>query len=226
MKMNSSTLFVVCLLGIIANVNAKECRATIQDACRPYINKQSNPLLESTCNARYGAIGHLEPDLVKYATSHLVKSFEYLLMSTHFGNYDMNREGFEKLFRGYSDSKWADTIELIKHITKRGGKMNFSPISTSADNYELYEIESLAKALDMEKSSMNDAYLIHERAIRKIDSSHDPEISHYIEEEFVEKEAGTIRELTGYITELSQMLAESEDNGLALHFFDDYLKGL
>lgn len=182
---------------------------------------------ESACNSRYGAIGHLEEDLNSFALNHIIKSFEYLLMSTHFANYDMNREGFHKLFRGLSDSKWESSFDLIKHITKRGGKVNLkAPITSPSANYELYEIESLAKALDMEKSLMGEAYNIHERSIRKLEQSHDPEISHYIEEEFVEKNAEKIRELSGHIADLSKMLGESQDNALSLYLFDDYLKNL
>jgi len=50
----------------------------------------------------------------------------FVTQSTHFGNYEQSREGFEKLFRKLSDSTWDDAIHLIKYITKRGGKMNFS----------------------------------------------------------------------------------------------------
>ncbi|KAK9874926.1 hypothetical protein WA026_005741 [Henosepilachna vigintioctopunctata] len=228
--MNSFILFAVCLLGITYQVNCQDCLSGIQNACRPNINKQSVSALVPTCDARYGAIDHLEHELVSYAGSHIIKSFEYLLLSTHFANYDMNRPGFHKLFRDYSDSKWSDGIELIKHITKRGGKMNFQPAQSSSpedrNGYQLHEIQSLAKALDLEKSLMTDAFKIHERAVRRTDSSHDPEISHYIEEEFVEKQADNIRKLSGHITELSQMLAESDDNALSLYLFDDYLKGL
>jgi len=214
-------------MGIVAQVNSQECLTATQDTCRPNINKQSNINQEATCNSRYGAIGHLEEDLNKFALTHIIKSFEYLLMSTHFANYDMNREGFHKLFRAYADSKWENSLGLIKHISKRGGKVNLkAPIAASSANYELYEIESLAKALDMEKSLMAEAYNIHERAIRKLDHSHDPEISHYIEEEFVEKSADKIRELSGHVADLSKMLGESQDNALSLYLFDDYLKNL
>ncbi|KAK9869120.1 hypothetical protein WA026_002878 [Henosepilachna vigintioctopunctata] len=158
--------------------------------------------------------------------SHIIKSFEYLLLSTHFANYDMNRPGFHKLFRDYSDSKWSDGNEFIKHITKRGGKMNFQPAQSSfpeiRNGYQLHEIQSLAEALDLEKS-LRDDFTIHERYVRRTDSSHYPEISYYIEEEFVEKQADNIRQLSGHITELSQMLAESDDDALSLYLFDDYL---
>lgn len=55
-------------------------------------------------------------------------SFEFLLMSTHFGNYEANREGFKGLYRKLSDQSWADAIDLIKYIAKRGGRMDFNQL--------------------------------------------------------------------------------------------------
>lgn len=48
------------------------------------------------------------------------------LQSTHFGSYEANRPGFEKLYRVLSDEAWDRSFDLIKHMTKRGGKMNFN----------------------------------------------------------------------------------------------------
>jgi hypothetical protein len=53
--------------------------------------------------------------------------------ATHFGNYEKSREGFEKLFRKLSDIAWNDAIDLIKHMTKRGGAMNFSARKSEED---------------------------------------------------------------------------------------------
>lgn len=55
-----------------------------------------------------------------YANLHLERSFEYLLSSAYYNNYQTNRAGFSKLFKKLSDQSWEKTIDLIKHITKRG----------------------------------------------------------------------------------------------------------
>lgn len=156
------------------------------------------------------------------------------MMSTHFGNYETNRPGFQKLLRGLSDKAWEDAFDLIKHIGKRGEKMNFGmPTQTEEDlqeidqdsgKYELYELESLAKALDIEKELALEAHAIHKKATRSREEYHDPEVSHYIEEKFVRGHADIIRKLSGYISDVRGFF-NGHDGPLALYLFDEYLKG-
>ncbi|KAF2879212.1 hypothetical protein ILUMI_26967 [Ignelater luminosus] len=201
------------------------CYKNVLRACET-TSKNVNGLIN--CNARYGAIEAVLPDLQTYVNTHITRSFEYLLMATHYGNYEKSREGFEKIFKDLSDSKWEEAIDLIKYITKRGGKMNFAAVreDTVNDNngsYELYELESLAKALDMEKQLAEEAHRIHGEATRRRKDYHDPEVSSYLEEEFVHKHANIIRKLSGYTSDLNTLL-NGPDSSLALYLFDDYLK--
>lgn len=85
------------------------------------------PLL-ANCNAKYGSFEALQAELQAYANAHIETSFEFLLMSTHFGNYEANREGFKGLYRKLSDENWERAIDIIKFITKRGGRMNFNQL--------------------------------------------------------------------------------------------------
>lgn len=87
---------------------------------------------------------------------------------------------------------------------------------------ELYELQSLAKALDVEKQLTLDAHHIHHEVTRNKDNHHDPEMSSYIEEEFVHKQADTIRKLSGYAADVGKMLGSNEPD-LALYLFDEYL---
>lgn len=80
------------------------------------------------CNAKYGAIDALQAELQAYANANIETSFEFLLMSTHFGNYEAHREGFKGLYRKLSDKSWGDAIDLMKYIAQRGGKMNFNQL--------------------------------------------------------------------------------------------------
>lgn len=84
--------------------------------------------LISNCNAKYGAIDDLQADLQAYANANIETSFEFLLMSTHFGNYEANREGFKGLYRKLSDKSWEEAIDLIKYIAQRGGKMDLNQL--------------------------------------------------------------------------------------------------
>jgi len=220
-------VFVVLATLLVAVFAATEdyCYKDALGACS---TTTKNPGGLANCNARYGAIEAMLPDLQMYVNTHITRSYEYLLMSTHYGNYEKSREGFEKLFHELSDSKWEQAIELIKYITKRGGDMNFNMVNQDTVNdesgsYEFYELESLAKALDMEKQLALEAHRIHGEATRKRKDYHDPEVSSYLENEFVHKHASCIRKLSGYTSDLNTLL-NGPDSSLALYLFDEQLK--
>lgn len=175
---------------------------------------------------------HLTEQLQNYANLHIKRSFEYLLISTYFGNYKMNREGFEKVFRKLSDETWNDGIELIKHIAKRGrvhsfttkypdSDINEKKIGNDVKTYEDYELQTMARALDIQKHLAEKALEIHRDATSHKHS--DAEIAHYIEEKFAEKQAESVRTIAGHVTDLRQLLVDGKDGSLALHMFDEYL---
>lgn len=152
------------------------------------------------------------------------------MMSTHFANYEKNRPGFEKLFRGMSDEKWEDAIELIKYITKRGGSMSFGAVSEdiakeeeTERSFELNEYTAVAQALDFEKKYELEAATIHAAASSRTKHLHDPEISSHIENEFLHESRDVIRKLAGYTTDLNRLL-NGPDSSLSLFLFDEYLQ--
>lgn len=82
----------------------------------------------------------MQVDLQAFVNANIETSFEFLLMSAHFGNYEANREGFKAYYRKISDKAWEDAIDVIKFITKRGGRMNFNQLphfkkAVSSKNY-------------------------------------------------------------------------------------------
>lgn len=134
------------------------------------------------CNANYSGFSQNLPHLQDYANNFIQKSFDYLLLSANFGTHVKNRPGFEKQFRGLSDSAWNNAITLIKHITKRGGSHDFSKSSLSPSakdkTLELDELNSLALALDVEKTLAAEAHSLHERYSHANHKAHyDPEVN-------------------------------------------------
>lgn len=123
----------------------------------------------SNCNANFSGFSSSVQHLQAYANEQLIKSFDYLLLSANFGTYVKNRPGFEKQFHGLSDTAWNRAIDLIKHITKRGGQHDFytrrsATVSTPQKRIlELNEINALALALDTEKTLATEAHGLHER---------------------------------------------------------------
>lgn len=95
------------------------------------------------CNAKYGAIDVLQADLQAYVNANIESSFEFLLMSTHFGNYEAQREGFKELYRKFSDKLWEDAIDLIKYIAQRGGRMNFNQLPRFKKSVNILSLLSL-----------------------------------------------------------------------------------
>lgn len=128
-------------------------------------------LLESlsNCNANFSGFSSSVQHLQAYANEQLIKSYDYLLLAANFGTYVKNRPGFEKQFRGLSDTAWNRAIDLMKHITKRGGQHDFytrrsSSVSTPQKRIlELNEVDALAAALDTEKTLATEAHGLHER---------------------------------------------------------------
>nr|1Z6O_A Chain A, Ferritin light chain [Trichoplusia ni]1Z6O_B Chain B, Ferritin light chain [Trichoplusia ni]1Z6O_C Chain C, Ferritin light chain [Trichoplusia ni]1Z6O_D Chain D, Ferritin light chain [Trichoplusia ni]1Z6O_E Chain E, Ferritin light chain [Trichoplusia ni]1Z6O_F Chain F, Ferritin light chain [Trichoplusia ni]1Z6O_G Chain G, Ferritin light chain [Trichoplusia ni]1Z6O_H Chain H, Ferritin light chain [Trichoplusia ni]1Z6O_I Chain I, Ferritin light chain [Trichoplusia ni]1Z6O_J Chain len=194
----------------------------------------SNSLALPRCNAvygEYGSHGNVATELQAYAKLHLERSYDYLLSAAYFNNYQTNRAGFSKLFKKLSDEAWSKTIDIIKHVTKRGDKMNFdqhSTMKTERKNYtaENHELEALAKALDTQKELAERAFYIHREATRNSQHLHDPEIAQYLEEEFIEDHAEKIRTLAGHTSDLKKFITANNghDLSLALYVFDEYLQ--
>lgn len=215
---------IALLAAICAVVKTEEvCHTNVEKAC-----SSSKLTGTSICNSRYGGIEHIEPEFQAYINSHLTKSYEYLLLATYFNSYQKNRPGFQKLYQGLSDRSFDDTIDMIKQLTKRGGKVNFnivheSPASVSKQQLalEVDELHSLALALDNEKQLSTGAFHVHTRALHA--TERDPEVAHYVEEKFMSKQADTIRKLSGYANDLSKLMNQ-HDPSLGVYLFDEYLQ--
>lgn len=219
--------WLYAFVAIFLTVNAQDnlCATDIAGNCNGLIDNIAN------CNANFSGFSSGVQHLQAYANEQLLKSYDYLLLSANFGTYVKNRPGFEKKFRELSDAAWERSINLIKHITKRGGQHDFYTrrsvtVSTPQKRVlELNEISSLAFALDTEKSLALEAHSLHERYSHANHKSHyDAEIAHYLEEKFIEDQATTIRKYSGYTNDLRRLLDESVDSSLSLFMFDEYLQ--
>nr|CAZ04925.1 ferritin light chain [Asobara tabida] len=216
------------LLGVFlvfSQTSGEFCYDDVKGACGSKPITIEGPLL-ANCNAKYGKFKELQPDLQAYADDHIETSFEFLLMSTHFGNYEMNRDGFKGLFRKLSDKHWNKAIDIIKFITKRGGRMNFNQQprfeqKANDSTLSLNELNSLAKALDTSKRLADEALRIHTTAQHH--KSMDASVAHYIEEEFLEDQAETVRTLAGHTSDFKGFLAD-RDSSLFVFLFDEYFK--
>lgn len=207
--------------------------ANAQDTCySETVQGCNSPIANDdlvNCNAIFSGFPKSVKELQMYANHQIEKSFEYLLLAANFGTYVKNRPGFEKQFRGLSDKSWGYGIELIKHITKRGGTHDFTHTSNNKTEkkqiLDLNEINALALTLDYEKTLALEAHRIHEKnSHAKNRPEYDPEIAHFMEEKFIEDQATSIRKLSGYTNDLKKLLnQDTNDVSLALYLFDAYL---
>jgi len=216
------------LAAILVTVSAEDfCTNDAIAGC----TGQSDELIN--CNASFSGFAQNVQHLQAYANEHISKSFDYLLLAANFGTHVKNRPGFEKQFRALSDAAWGNAIKLIKHITKRGGVHDFytkkSPSVHSQQKriLEVDELNALALALDVEKTMALEAHRLHERYSHANNKAHyDAEIAHYLEEEFIESQAGTVRRFSGYINDLKRLIQNpvSLDTSLSVYLFDEYLQ--
>ncbi|XP_011496952.1 PREDICTED: ferritin heavy polypeptide-like 17 [Ceratosolen solmsi marchali] len=219
-------MFVLGVLyAVLITTSAEFCYKDVENVCSQKLTSVlSDDLTLSNCNAKYGGIDSMQIELQAYANGHIETSFEFLLMSTHFGNYESNRVGFKNLYRKLSDSAWEKSIDLIKYITKRGGSMNFNQLPHFKKNekdshvLELTEIHSLAKALDSQKQLAAEGLRLHIQAKKYQDAA----IAHYLEEKFLESQSDVVRVLAGHTSDLKNML--DRDASVAIFLFDEYLQ--
>ncbi|CAB3383950.1 Hypothetical predicted protein [Cloeon dipterum] len=229
-------LQVVVIACLVAAAVAAEDSS--KDFCFADVDKRCNSLpakLETeNCNAKYGAFLKLknatESDPVSnFVHANLVNNFQYLMLATHFSNYEKNRPGFEKLYRDLSDEAWNGAIEMIKYTTKRGGRVFFEGrFDSSAIKMvvEQHELGSLAKAVDLQKTLAQEAHKLHRTF--SSDELYDPDASSFLENHFLGKHSEAIRVLSGHTHDLKRMILPGKDevNSLSAFMFDEYLQKL
>ncbi|XP_072748032.1 ferritin light chain [Anoplolepis gracilipes] len=217
-------MFFALLSIFLLTASAEYCYNDVESACS---TNPKNGGLILNCNAQYGAIEPLQADLQSFVNANIETSFEFLLMSTHFGNYEASREGFKGLYRKLSDQSWEDAINLIKYIAKRGGRMDLNQLPRFKKSVkeskilELTELNSLAKALDSEKQLASEALRLHAQAQHH--TKQDADIAHYIEEHFTESLSERVRNLAGHSNDLKNLL-DDRDPSVSVFLFDEYLK--
>lgn len=190
--------------------------------------------------AQFSSINHVQNDLQSFTNQQLDKSFDFLLLAFTFDKYDLDRPGFEKLYRKISDKAWEDTIALVKYQSKRGLSVSLDGVQTGVVNQlndgkvgkttllDSNELSSLKVALGYEKILADESHRIHKKISHAHDkgAAYDPDVAHYLDEEIIEYQSGTIRKLTGYIHNLHSIIEESNTKDMGIHMFDEYLNSV
>lgn len=209
--------FALLILGLVAGLAVTNGAVDV-DNCTTNKDK---------CTAKFSGFSHVEEDMNKYTKQMLVKSYDFLLLSSTFDHYSVDRPGFEKLYRKIADKAWDDTINLIKYQSRRGAAVTLNENVSLHDVTKLLsttEASSLKLALDYEKKLATEAHTMHKKISHPGNSNHyDPDVAHYLDENLIEYQSGTIRKLSGHIKNLDDILSEGGTKDLGLQMFDDYL---
>uniref|UniRef100_F4MI35 Ferritin n=1 Tax=Phlebotomus perniciosus TaxID=13204 RepID=F4MI35_PHLPE len=226
MKIFVAVLAIVFVSAATSADNSanNHCYADVENAC----NNSPNDTLPN-CNAVYSGFPHAQLNLQEFTVMQLQSSYEYLLLSSKYNTHVKNRPGFAKKFRELSDRSWNHGMDLIKHITRRGGKMEFRSVEKPRHMFghtlELDELHSMALVLENEKFLAKSAHHIHNSVSHANHPTHyDPELAHHMEENFLEDQAETIRKFSGYANDLKHFMKEKTQVALSIFLFDEYLQ--
>lgn len=191
--------------------------------------------------AQFSSINHIANDLETFTNQQLDKSFDFLLLAFTFDKYDLDRPGFEKLYRKLSDKAWEDTEKLVKYQSRRGlhvdlngvqtgvlGQLNEGKVGGKTTLLDSNELSSLKVALGYEKILADESHRIHKKISHAHDkgAAYDPDVAHFLDEEIIEYQSGTIRKLTGYIHNLHSIIEESNTKDMGIHMFDEFLNSV
>ncbi|KFB52779.1 AGAP002464-PA-like protein [Anopheles sinensis] len=190
--------------------------------------------------ALVNASNKIDADFAEYTSQLVDKSFYFLIMSSEFDKYHMDRPGFQKLYRKMSDKAWEDAIDLMKYRSRRGVdgylKQPDQPYDFAKKLSAMTELSSLQTAVEVEKSLATKAHLIHQKVshdhftksgAEKI--HYDPDTAHYLDEKIINYQSGVLRDLAGYVQTLHKItkngeVGKDQAEDLALHLFDEYLE--
>lgn len=190
--------------------------------------------------ALVNASNKIDADFAEYTSQLVDKSFYFLIMSSEFDKYHMDRPGFQKLYRKMSDKAWEDAIDLMKYRSRRGVdgylKQPDQPYDFAKKLSAMTELSSLQTAVEVEKSLATKAHLIHQKVshdhftksgAEKI--HYDPDTAHFLDEKIINYQSGVLRDLAGYVQTLHKItkngeVGKDQAEDLALHLFDEYLE--
>lgn len=171
------------------------------------------------CTAQFGRVFDLNAETHKLIEHQLKYSMEYLLMSSHFGEWNINRKGFQDYFSKLSDASWEDAVTLTQHLIKRGGKLQNSfgvDLRTPGKQvtHKYGELYALSKALDMEKH-ISEKYL---SLIKPRD--YDAEFAHFLADEVSDKKVLRIKHLSNHVNSLYNAVQSAADSSFVFYIYD------
>jgi len=155
----------------------------------------------TTSKIRQNFAEDCEAGINKQINMEMYASYVYLSMAYYFERDDTALPGFFRFFRKQSDEERGHAQKLMKYQNLRGGRLVLQPVTNPALNEWGTGLDAMQAALQLEKTVNQSLLDLH-----KIASDHnDPQMCDFLETEFLQEQVESIKELSGYITNLTRV---------------------
>jgi len=145
----------------------------------------------------------------------LFASYTYQSLAFHFERDDVALPGFAKFFKHNSDEEREHAEKFMTYLNRRGGRVVLQDIKKPAADEWGTGLQGLETALVLEKQ-VNQALLdLHAVA----DKHADPQLTDFLEGNYLEEQVEAIKELGDMITKLKRA-----GDGLGEYLFDKDLQ--
>lgn len=132
-------------------------------------------------------------------------SYLYHSLFAYFDRDNVALPGFAKFFKENSEEEREHAEKLMKYQNLRGGKVKLMTITSPLMEYDHAEkgdaLYSMELALSLEKLVNEKLLALHQVAC----DNNDPEMSDFIEREFLAEQVEAIKKISGYVAQLRRV---------------------
>lgn len=138
-------------------------------------------------------------------------SYVYQSIAAYLSHDSVALPGLSAHFRKEAEEERSHALKFVDYLVKRGGVVKFSDIKAPTNVWKSAR-EILEAALELEKAVNASLLKLHVLA----DESNDPHLADFIEEQFLDDQVESLKEISDLITQLDRCGNE----GLGLYLFD------
>jgi len=168
-----------------------------------------------TSQVRQNYHAECEAGVNKQINLELYASYVYQSMAWHFDRDDVALPGLHKFFKKSSEEEREHAEKLMKFQNKRGGRIVLKAIEKPERDEWGSALEAMQMSLALEKNVNQVLLDLHGLATKHGDNH----MTDFIEGEYLEEQVESIKELGGYVTQLTRV-----GTGLGEYLFDKELE--
>ena len=153
-----------------------------------------------------------EKAINKQINLELTASYVYQTMAMHYDRDDVALPGFSSFFKQDAVEEREHAEKLMNYLNKRGGRIVFEDVKRPVSYAWGNGMQGLQAALALEKQVNQSLLDLHVVA----SANNDAHLTDFLEQEFLDDQVKTIKELSNLITNLKRAGQE----GLGEYLFD------